>query len=902
MVMEGPDFNRIAQKWQKRWNDKKIFKAVADDKKEKFYCMEMFCYPSGAGLHMGHVRNFSIVDSYARYKRMRGYNVLYPVGFDAFGLPAENAAIKNKINPKKWTEDNMELMSAQLKMLGFSYDWDRYLATCMPDYYRWNQWIFLKLLNKGMAYRKKSPVNWCEDCGTVLANEQVVNGACWRCKKEVTQKELEQWFFKITKYADELLTGLDHVQNWPERVKVMQRNWIGRSEGVTMRFKVKDMNLHLEMFDSVPQTYMAQSFTVIAPNHPMVSELVKGTKYEKDVMEFVDRIRKKKSAGNFNFEKDLEGVFTGRYVEYGLANRTLPIWVASFVVAEYGTGVVNASAHDERDFAFAKKYDLPLYPVMFPADKKEAARVKNLEYAYCKDPEGILNQPSEFKGMKWSEVRQKAIERIEKEGFGKRSVNYKLRDWLISRQRYWGTPIPVVYCNKCGMVPIPEKELPVQLPEPEEVEFTGMGNPLENCASFTDVKCPKCRNQARRETDTMDTFVDSSWYFFRYCSPGENSRPFNREADYWMPVDQYIGGIEHAILHLLYARFFTKALRDLELTQADEPFTNLLNQGMVLKDGMVMSKSRGNIVDPRDIMAEYGPDTVRTFILFVALPEKELEWSNEGVEGSYRLLKRIHNLVYNQPDYRETTDNKDRHVLSETHKTIKQVTEFIEQLKPNMAIGKIIALVNHLNRYREGEVNKRIYLESLHKLALMTAPFAPHLAEEVWEKLGNKNMISLESWPEYDQMRIDSKAECAEEISHRILSDVGKIIELGRIKEPKKVTIISPSSWKYALMRTLIGTISETRDFKVVMQTCMDEENVKAHGKDSASIIQALLKDNSKIPKVVLEPEEEAEAYRNAAEMLTREYGVETEITPETSSGDPKARKTLPGKPAIIVT
>ena len=899
--MEEPDFNKIAQKWQKRWHDKKAFKSVPDKKKEKFYCLEMFCYPSGAGLHMGHVRNFAIGDSYARYKRMRGYNVLYPVGFDAFGLPAENAAIKNNVNPKKWTEDNMKLMSVQLRMLGLSYDWDRYLATCFPDYYKWNQWIFLKLLKRGLAYRKKSPVNWCENCGTVLANEQVSNGACWRCNKEVTQKELEQWFFKITEYADELLTGLDHVQNWPERVKVMQRNWIGKSEGVTMRFRVKDMDLHLEMFDSVPQTFMAQSFTVIAPEHPMVFELVKGTKYEKPVMEFVERIKKKKNAGNFNFEKDLEGVFTGRYVEYTLANRKLPIWVASFVVAEYGTGVVNASAHDERDFAFAKKYDLPLYPVMFPADKKEAARIKKLEYAYCRDPEGILSQPPAFRGKKWGEVREKAIEHVEKKGAGTRGVNYKLRDWLISRQRYWGTPIPVVYCNKCGMVPVPEKELPVELPEPEDVDFTGKGNPLEKCAAFTDVKCPKCRTGARRETDTMDTFVDSSWYFFRYCSPGENSGPFNREAAYWMPVDQYIGGIEHAIMHLLYARFFTKALRDIGLTNADEPFSSLLNQGMVLKEGMVMSKSKGNVVDPRDIIEKYGPDTARMFILFVALPEKELEWSNEGVEGSYRLLKRIHNLAYNQPKYRNTMDNKDKHVLSETHRTVKQVTEFAEELKPNMAIGKITAMVNHLNRYREGEVNKEIYTESLRVLALLTSPFAPHLAEEVWEKLGNKNMISLESWPEYDQTRIDPKAEYAEEISHKIVSDVGKILGLGGIKQPEKITIISPSGWKYLLMKTLVLTISETRDVKTVIQTCMDEEHVKAHGKDAASIIQALLKDNTKIPKVVLMPEEEAEAYGNAAEMLKREYGTEIEIMSETESGDPKAGKALPGKPAIIV-
>ena len=900
--MVGPDFNRIARKWQKKWQDKKAFKSKPEKGKKKFYCLEMFCYPSGAGLHMGHVRNFALADSYARYKRMQGYNVLYPVGFDAFGLPAENAAIKNNVNPKKWTEDNMKLMSLQLRMLGLSYDWDRHLATCFPDYYRWNQWIFLQFLKRGLAYRKKSPVNWCETCSTVLANEQVVNEACWRCNGEVIEKELEQWFFRITEYADELLTGLDEVNDWPERVKTMQRNWIGKSEGVTMRFKVKDTDIYLEMFDSVPQTFMAQSFTVIAPEHPMVFELVKGTKHEKPVMEFVERIRKKKSAGNFNSEKDPEGIFTGRYVEYTLADRKLPIWVASFVVAEYGTGVVNGSAHDERDFAFAKKYDLPLYPVMFPSNEKEAEKVKKLQYAYCRDPEGILAKPAAFSGKKWSEVREKAIEHVEKEGSGKRDVNYKLRDWLISRQRYWGTPIPVVYCDKCGIVSVPEKDLPVKLPEPEEVEFTGKGNPLENCKKFTDVKCPKCKGGASRETDTMDTFVDSSWYFFRYCSPEESKAPFGNDAAYWMPVDQYIGGIEHAIMHLLYARFFTKALRDIGLTKVNEPFTNLLNQGMVLKDGMVMSKSRGNIVDPRDIIEKYGPDTARIFILFVALPEKELEWSNEGVEGSYRFLKRIYALANKKPKYKGSVDTKDKRMLSETHRAIERVTAFTEELKPNMAIGKIMDLVNHLNRYVDGEVNKEIYSESLKVLVLLASPFAPHISEEVWEKLGNKKMISLESWPEYEQKKINPNAEYAEVLTHQMISDVAKILELGKIKKPKRITIISPSEWKYSLTHTLVAVIKKTRDFKTVIKACMDDEKVKSKGKEAAVIISYLLKDNSKIPKVVLESVEEKEAYENAAEALKRECNVETEIIPEEESEDPKAKKTLPGKPAIIVT
>jgi len=898
--MDEIDFNKIAAKWQKKWEKAKIFKVKADSKKKKFFCLEMYPYPSGT-LHMGHIRNYSIGDSYARYKRMRGFNVLYPMGYDAFGLPAENAAIKNKVDPKKWTEENITLMKSQQKMLGLSYDWDREIASFDLDYYKWNQWIFLQFLKRGLAYKKKSPVNWCGDCGTVLANEQVHDGNCWRCGNPVTEKELDQWFFKITAYADELLTGLDHVQNWAERVKAMQRNWIGKSEGVTSKFKVKDMNIHFETFDSVPQTYMAQTFTAIAPEHSMLKELVKGTKYEKKVMEFVERIKKKKKSGDFYIEKDMEGVFTGRYIEYTIGNRQLPIWVASFVVAEYGSGVVNCSAHDERDFTFAKQYDIPLHPVMFPANKKEAKRVRNLEYAYCKDPEGILEEPKQFKGRKWGEARKDIIKFIEKSGTGKKDVNYKLRDWLISRQRYWGTPIPVVYCEKCGMVPVPEKDLPVELPEPEKVKFTGEGNPLESCEEFVNVKCPKCSGKAKRETDTMDTFVDSSWYFFRYCSPKEDKKPFNDEAEYWMPVDQYIGGIEHAIMHLLYARFFTKALRDIGLTTVDEPFRNLLNQGMVLKDGMVMSKSKGNIVDPRDIISKYGPDTARLFILFVALPEKELEWSDEGVEGSYRFLKRIYFLATKKPKYRKTVDNKDKHILSKTHQTIKQVTEFCEQLKPNMAIGKIIELVNHLYKYREGNVNKNVYEEAMKNLTLLIAPFAPHLAEEIWEKLHHKKMVSLESWPEYDQSRIDKEVEFADELVHKILTDVEKILELADISKPEKVTIIAPAPWKHRLLRTLIGIMKETRDIKVVMQTCMDEREIKANGKDAAKIIQALLKDNSKIPKVLLEERREKEAYEAAAETIEREYGAKTEIKAEKESKDLKAKQALPGKPAIIV-
>ncbi len=896
--MADVDFNKIAAKWQKKWDDAKAFKSRADPKKKKFYCLEMFCYPSGAGIHMGHVRNFTIGDSYARYKRMRGYNVLYPTGFDAFGLPAENAAIKNNVDPKKWTEDNMKLMSLQFKLLGLSYDWDRKVVTCYPEYYKWNQWIFLQLLKKGLAYKKKSPVNWCESCGTVLANEQVIDGACWRCKNQVTEKELEQWFFKITAYADELLKGLDNVQNWAERVKTMQRNWIGKSEGTEIFFPLEESNDAIPAFTTRPDTIFSVTFLTIAPEHPLVEKLTRGTEYEKGAKEFVEKVKRESVIDRINEEKEKEGFFTGKYAINPASKEKIPVWIANFAVMDYGTGAVMCDVHDKRDFKFAKKYGIPLKVVIKPEGLKNF-RVEELKEAPTED--GIMINSGQFNGISNREALPKISDWLVKNKNAKKTTNYKLRDWLISRQRYWGTPIPVVYCGRCGIVPVPEKDLPVELPPPEKVKFTGEGNPLENCSEFVNAKCPNCKAAAKRETDTMDTFVDSSWYFLRYCTPKEDKKPFGAEAEYWMPVDQYIGGIEHAIMHLLYARFFTKALRDIGMTKADEPFENLLNQGMVLKDGAVMSKSKGNVVDPREIISKYGPDTARLFILFVSMPEKELEWSEQGVEGSYRLLKRIYQLSEDKPKYREEANNKDKHILSKTHQTIKQTTEHLEELKPNMAIGRIIELVNHIYKYREESVSKAVYNDVIEKLALIIAPFAPHIAEEMWEKLGNKKMISLESWPEYDQNRIDKEAEFAEELSHNILSDVEKITELAKIKELKKVTIISAAPWKYGLLRTLIGTISETRDVKAVIETCMDEKEAKNNAKDAVRIIQAALKDNSKLPKVLLDEKKELEAYKAAAELIEKEHGATVDVVAEKDSKEAKAKQAMPGKPAIVV-
>src|SRR3989338_7219443 len=896
--MADADFNKIAVKWQKRWEDKKPFKVKPDYNKKKYFCLEMLPYPSGQGLHMGHVRNYSIGDSYARYKRMRGFNVLHPMGYDAFGLPAENAAIKNKVDPKSWTESNMALMGQQMKMLGLSYDWDREIATCTPEYYRWNQWIFLQLLKRGLAYKKKSPVNWCGSCATVLANEQVHDGNCWRCGNAVIEKELEQWFFKITAYADELLTGLDHVQSWAERVKTMQRNWIGKSEGLEEYWKVDGMNIKLATFTTWPHTTYGTTFLVIAPEHPLVERLVNGTKYEGDAKKFIEKIKKQKISDRVNVEKAKEGFFTGRYAINHATGWRIPVWIANFAIMEYGTGIVKCTpAHDLRDFDFAKKYGLKIFVVVTPKGQK--LKAEEMREAFVE--EGVMINAGKFDGMGSVKARKATADFFVKQGSAKYTTAYKLRDWLISRQRYWGTPIPIIYCGKCGAMPVPENELPVKLPEPERVKFTGQGNPLESCNEFVNAKCPNCKSDAKRETDTMDTFVDRSWYFFRYCSPKEDKKPFNEEAAYWMPVDRYIGGIEHDIMHLLYARFLTKALRDIGVTTVDEPFVNLLNQGMVLKDGMVMSKSKGNIVDPREIIGKYGPDTARLFILFSSMPEKEIEWSDEGVEGSFRDRKSVYHLAASKPDYKKGTDNKDKHILSKTHQTIKQVTEFCEGLKPNMAIGKIIELVNHLYKYRKGRVDKKVYKEALMNLTLLIAPFAPHLAEEVWEKLGNKKMVSFESWPEYDQSRIDSNAEFAEELAHVILSDIERIRELAKIEEPKKVTIITAAPWKYSLMRALTGIISETRDMKAIMGTCMDEKAVKANAKEAVKIIQTLLKNNSKIPKVLLEEKKELEAYKAAAESIKQEYGAKAEIVAEKESKEAKARQALPGKPAIVI-
>jgi leucyl-tRNA synthetase len=753
---ERYDAKKVEERWQKYWEGNKTFKVTEDPSMPKFYCLEMFPYPSGR-IHMGHVRNYSIGDVVSRYKRMRGFNVLHPMGWDAFGLPAENAAIKHGVHPEKWTLENIAFMrDKQLKRMGLSYDWDREVTTCLEDYYRWNQWLFLRMYERGLAYKKLSYVNWCPSCATVLANEQVENGLCWRCGSVVTHKELEQWFFKITDYAGELLSSIDKLSGWSERVLTMQRNWIGKSVGVEVDFTVEGSGEKLTIFTTRQDTLFGVTFMSIAPEHPMVEQLIKGKSRADEVRAFVQRVMREDKAARTDEKQEKEGVFTGAYTVNPLNNEKVPIWVGNFVLMEYGTGAIMAvPAHDQRDFEFAKKYGLPIRVVIQNPEKTLDASA--MAQAYVED--GIMVNSGQFDGLTNAEGKEKIADFIEKKGIGKRTVNWRLRDWGISRQRYWGTPIPIIYCSQCGTVPVPEKDLPVKLPT--DVQLTGKGlSPLAESASFRETACPKCGGRARRETDTMDTFVDSSWYFLRYCSPKFDRAPFDKKAAaYWMDVDQYIGGIEHAVLHLLYARFFTKVVRDLDLYDGDEPFRNLLTQGMVIKDGAKMSKSKGNVVDPDFIIAKYGADTARLFSLFAAPPERDLDWSDQGVEGAFRFLHRVWAMVAKYQDQIRTVkpagkEAKGDPLYRKTHVTVKRVTEDIErEFHFNTAIAALMEMVNEMYDYAGNGLtgDKLPVLRSaVEALTLLIAPFAPHFAEELWEALGNKPSVANASWPQYD--------------------------------------------------------------------------------------------------------------------------------------------------------
>ena len=763
----------LETKWQERWSADRAFEVDQEPSRPKFYCLEMFAYPSGHA-HLGHVRNYTIGDVMARTKRMRGFNVLHPFGWDAFGLPAENAAIKTGTHPERSTLDNIAHMRGQLQRLGISYAWGREIATCLPEYYKFNQWIFLKMFERGLAYRKRSTVNWCTSCQTVLANEQVVDGACWRCGTIVTTRDLEQWFFRITAYADELLKDLDTLKEWPEKVAVMQRNWIGRSEGARVRFPVVGFEQAIEIFTTRIDTIYGATFVLLAPEHPFVERFAALSADPEGFRSQVAAFRALDRGARLTGAIEKEGFDTGRKAVNPFTGEAVPIWIANFVLAEYGTGAIMAvPAHDQRDFEFARKYHLPIRIVVRGADDEVSVdRMQEATADY-----GRLVASGKYTGQEAPAVLSVMTRDAEAAGIGLGEVQYRLKDWGISRQRYWGTPIPIVYCGKDGVVGVPYDRLPVELPH--VATFTGRGDsPLAQVADFVNTTCPKCGGPARRETDTMDTFVDSSWYFLRFCDPKNTELPFDPgHAAYWMPVDFYSGGVEHAILHLLYSRFFTRVLRDVGLVGLGEPFSRLLTQGMVLKNGAVMSKSKGNVVDPDDMVARYGADALRLYVMFVAPPEKEVEWSDSGVEGSFRFLVRVWRLVdrwagaLQAPSIDGVTAYSDieRGLRRKTHDTIRRVTMDIEErMHLNTAVSSLMELVNELYAFGEAtplglpsraEAGNRgtlrpatlaVAREAVEALVRMIAPFAPHTAEELWERLGHRNGLARASWPTFD--------------------------------------------------------------------------------------------------------------------------------------------------------
>ena len=775
-----PDYKpqTIEQKWQERWRSERAFEVTEDLARPKFYCLEMFAYPSGHA-HVGHVRNYMIGDVVARMKRMRGFNVLHPFGWDAFGLPAENAAIKNGTHPETWTLENIAHMKGQLQRLGISYAWDREIATCLPDYYRWNQWLFVKMLERDLAYRRRSRVNWCPSCHTVLANEQVIDGKCWRCDSVVETRELEQWFFRITKYADELLEGIERLPEWPDKVLTMQRNWIGRSEGARVKFPLAEGPDHIEVFTTRIDTIYGANFLLLAPEHPLVQQWAR-TGADQHFRDTLKKFQAQDRTARMTGEVEKEGFATGRDAINPFTKKPVPIWVANFVLIEYGTGaVMGVPGHDQRDFEFARKYGLPVTVVVQP----DGGRLSGDTLSEPYDGPGTIVNSGEFDGLSTDLALERMSAFAEKRGIGERTVQYRLKDWGISRQRYWGTPIPVVYCDTHGMVPVPPDDLPIELPR--VAAFSGRGDsPLAQIPEFVNTTCPECGGPARRETDTMDTFVDSSWYFFRFCDPKNTDLPFDPDkVSYWGPVDFYSGGVEHAILHLIYSRFFSRVFRDIGLTAIDEPFTRLLTQGMVLNAGQVMSKSKGNVVDPDDMIQKFGADALRLYVMFVAPPEKEIEWTDAGLEGSFRFLARVWRLV---DQLSETIggegipgpgdvplDDDERALRRKTHETIRRVTIDLDpRVHLNTAVSALMELVNELygfcgksecvslSRPADDETavgaqvtpgTVAVLKEAVEALVLMISPFAPHMAEELWELLGHRGGVTAAGWPQYQE-------------------------------------------------------------------------------------------------------------------------------------------------------
>jgi len=929
--MASYDPQKIEKKWQQKWEDSNIFTVKEDlkKKKNKYYVLEMYPYPSGEGLHMGHLRNYSIGDVFTRFKRMCGYNVLYPMGYDSFGLPAENAAIDQNANPEEWTNANMKLMKEQQKRIGLSYDWSRMIYSHDPNYYKWDQWFFLKMFDRSLAYRQESYVNWCPSCATVLANEQVQSGQCWRCNSEVEQKFLTQWFLKIKDYAEELLDGLNKV-DWPEKVKVMQRNWIGRSEGSIIKFPIVGEDRTIDIFTTRADTLFGATFMVFAPEHPWVKTWVKNTKCEKDFEKFYDKVMRQDKFERTDIEVIKKGMFIGKYVINPMTKEEIPIYIGNFVIYEYGAGAVMAvPAHDLRDFQFAKEYNIPIKIVIQPFDYE--LNVDKMIRSY--EGDGILVNSEEFNGMENRTAMNGITEKLEQIGMGFATINYKLRDWLISRQRYWGCPIPIIYCDNCGVVPVPYKNLPVELPK--DVKFTGKGNPLLTSESFKNVICPKCGKQSTRETDTMDTFVDSAWYFFRFMDPISKELPYRKDiVDYWGNVDQYIGGIEHAIMHLLYARFFTKVARDLGLHSFGEPFQRLLTQGMINKahpycpkcntfamktdvhnkkckrcgteyvlKSVKMSKSLGNTVDPLGIMDKYGADAARFFILFGASPKSGLEWSDEGVGFANKFIKNTFSMLVDPPEIkRKEKTIRDTLVKYILNKTIKLVTNNFEKISIRDAVNNIIQFASEFNKYKNEGVVEEIFEECREKLLLILHPIIPHITEEIWEIIGKKGFISLASWPSYNKELITLENDFKWKLINNILDDINNIKTVIRKEELDKISIIIADEWKYRFYKLLLSLINETKNQGEIIKTLMQKDYLKPHSKFISQIITKVLKNVGKYPKFTLTTNEEYNFFQDIKSMIMKKYNCEVEILIEKDSNAQKAIQSLPGKPAIIIT
>jgi leucyl-tRNA synthetase len=833
---------------------------------------------------------------------MQGFNVLYPMGYDAFGLPAENAAIKNKTHPKTYTEKAIAGIKKNQKELGLSYDWSREIATCYPEYYKWNQWIFLKMFEKGLAYRRKAPVNWCPKCKTVLANEQVEQGKCWRCENEVELKNLEQWFFQITKYADRLLKGLKKI-DWPENVKLMQENWIGRSGGTSIEFPVDGSDKKLKVFTTRPDTFYGITFLVYAPEHPDVLEFVKGTKEEAGVKKFIKKVVMQEKFTRTSEESEKEGMFIGRYARNPVTNEKIPIYIANFVLPDYGTGAIIAvPAHDQRDFMFAKKYKLPIRLVIKPHSYK--IDEKTMSRAFVEP--GIMINSGDFDNTSSTDAIDEITKFLEKKGCGRKTISYKLRDWLISRQRYWGTPIPIIYCKKCGMQPVPEKDLPVILPT--NVKFTGSGNPLAKHKSFVETKCPKCKGSARRETDTMDTFMDSNWYYMRYCSPKSKSMFDQKSVNHWMPVDQYIGGVEHAVMHLLYARFFTMVLKDFGMVKFEEPFQRLFNQGIVYKDGHKMSKSFGNVVTQEEMSKKYGIDTARLFLLFVASPESQLEWSDKGVVGAHKFLSKVFTLAEQAKKAKTRTgktETQDRQMTSRMHKTIKSVTDNIDGFRFNLVVGELMNFTTRLKRYMENP-HKDVLSECLETLVTLLSPFAPHIAEEMWEMIGKnstgKDFVSTTKWPKANERLIDRKLDMGEEIVEQTITDAREIMKLVG-KEPKQIREINiyvAPGWKHTVRQEIIRK-AKAKTGKDLMSTLMKNPVIRKQGKGAVRFIESIIRSETAGLKDILSAREELAALNDSRDLLKTQLGCRINITEAAKSKSPRAARAEPGKPGIEV-